>query len=301
MIAAVTGATGVVGGFVVRRLLAEGVAVRAWHRGAPPPVAGLAWLPGDLRDPASMAALVDGADCLVHCAYQHVPGRYRGGEGDDLDGFLAANVGGSLALLAAARRAGVGRAVVLSSRAVFGDRRPPAIVGDDAPLMPDSHYGAAKMALEAFVSSFGRGDGWAVAALRPTGVYGLVEPVERSKWFDLVAAALDGRDLPPARAGSEVHGDDVAAAVWLLLTADADRVAGRAFNCSDLVVSSARVVEALAALGLAAPGTCPEAASPTVVMACPGLEGLGLSFGGEALFRRTVAELAAAVLAARSA
>ena len=42
----------------------------------------------------------EGADTLVHAALEHVPGRFRGGEGDDLAGYLRANVGGGLALLA---------------------------------------------------------------------------------------------------------------------------------------------------------------------------------------------------------
>ena len=47
---------------------------------------------------------------LVHAALEHVPGRYRGGEGDDPPRFWQLNVDGSVALLAAAREAGVARA-----------------------------------------------------------------------------------------------------------------------------------------------------------------------------------------------
>ena len=294
MIAAVTGATGIVGSFVVRRLLSEGLRVRAWRRAgstASKIFAGVEWIPGDLRDPASMSALVEGADMLVHAALDHAPGRYRGGEGDDLAGFLDANVGGSLRLLCAARAAGIRRCVVLSSRAVFGDTRPAAILDDDAPLHPDTHYGAAKMALEAFVASFGIGETWAVAALRPTGIYGIVEPVERSKWFGLVAALMEGGPPPPPRAATEVHGEDVAEAVWRLLTADAGKIAGRAFNCSDMVVDTTRIVSIVARLAGIEVAPPPPARPPGIVMACPGLAGLGMRFGGEALLERTLAGL----------
>ena len=168
------------------------------------------------------------------------PGRYRGGEGDDPARFRKLNVDGSLALLAAARSAGVTRAVVLSSRAVFGA----SIEGLDrrrrSGRRPTPHYGAAKAALEAFVRSAGA-EGWPIAALRPTGVYGIVAPVERSKWFDLVSDVIDGVAVP-ARAGTEVHGDDVASAVWALLAAPPERVAGRMFNCCDIVVSNRDIV-----------------------------------------------------------
>jgi nucleoside-diphosphate-sugar epimerase len=297
VIAAVTGATGYVGQFVVRRLLAEGARVRAWRRAGstgPRLSADVEWIAGDLRDPPSMAALAEGADALVHCALDHAPGRYRGGEGADLAGFVDANVAGSVRLLRAAHAAGVRRCVVLSSRAVFGDARPAGILADDALPRPDTHYGAAKMALEAFVSSFAQREGWAVAALRPTGVYGLVEPLGRTKWFDLVAALLDGR-RPPPRAGTEVHGGDVAEAVWRLLTADPERIAGRAFNCSDIAVDAARICAIVRELtGIDAPPP-PDAPGPRVLMACPGLEALGMRFGGEPLLRRTLGELVRAV------
>ena len=297
MTAAVTGATGYLGRFILGRLVAEGVPVRAWRRpgsdirGLP---AEIEWIGGELGSREAAAALVDGAEMLVHAALDHAPGRYRGGEGADLRRFLDANVGGSLALMAAAHGAGVGRCVVISSRAIFG--RAAGSPGDDAPASPDTHYGAAKAALEAFVSSWGRGEGWAVAALRPTGVYGVVAPAERSKWFDLVGRALRGEAVA-ARCGTEVHGRDVAEAVWRLLRADPAEIAGRAFNCSDIIVSHRDIVRLVQQIAGAA-GPVPEAGSPPAgVMRCEGLERLGVRFGGRPLFEATVRDLVAAASA----
>lgn len=293
MIVAVTGATGTVGQFIVNHLLEGGATVRAWRRPASEVGAlsrSIEWIEGDLGDAASGAALVAGADALVHAALQHAPGRYRGGEGDDLAGFVETNVGGGLALLAAARAAGVERCVVLSSRAVFGEPHVAGPIADGEAPRPDTHYGAAKAALEAFVRSWGLGEGWAVAALRPTGVYGLVEPVERSKWFDVVTQALAGEPVA-ARAGSEVHGRDVARSVARLLEADAGAVAGRAFNCSDIVVSTRDVVALVQRIARLT-GPLPEAPpAPANLMSSDGLAALGVAFGGMPLFERTVAEL----------
>lgn len=299
MIVALTGATGYIGRFLLERLVREGVGVRAWRRassdlaGTPD---GVEWIEGGLGDRDSMLRLVDGAGWLIHAAYDHVPGLYRGGEGDDLDGFIARNVGGSLALMLAARRAGVGRALVFSSRAVFGDAPRDGRIGDDAPPAPDTHYGAAKAALEGFTSSFGLGEGWPVAAIRPTGVYGLLDPPEKTKWWGLVGQALAGQPVKPRRA-TEVHGADVAEASWRILTAPAESMAGRMFNCSDITVS---VRDIVAEAGRAAGRDLPlpeEGGAPKVVMGCPGLEALGMRFSGMERFRETVA----AIVAARSA
>jgi nucleoside-diphosphate-sugar epimerase len=299
LIAAVTGATGYVGRFIVKRLIAESVAVRAWRRpasdlrGLP---GGVEWVDGDLNSPQSAAALVEGADMLVHAALDHAPGRYRGGEGGDLPGHLLSNVGGGLALLATARAACVSRCVVLSSRAVFGAWPRVGRIADEERPRPDTAYGASKAALEAFVESWGKGEGWPVTAIRPTGVYGVVEPVEKSKWHDMVATLLRGEPVRP-RAGTEVHGRDVAEAVWRLLTAPAELVAGRMFNCSDIVVQHqdiARQVYRFAGIS----GPLPEAAeAPRNVMESAGLERLGVTFGGWPLFEETIAELVEAMRA----
>lgn len=292
---ALTGATGYLGGFVLADLRARGCEVRAWVRSPRPDLRGVAWLPGDLGDFASMRALVTGCEALVHLAYHHRPGRYRRGEGDDLERYLDLNLMGGLRLLEIARRAGVSRAVVLSSRAVYPhgvvDRR----LGEDDPVRPDTHYGAYKAALEAFAMSFAGQSGWHIAALRPTGVYGLVDPPERSKWFALIRDALAGGDVTSVvRGGTEVHGADVADAIWRLLTYE--RAAGGIFNCSDLYVTTREVVSiARRIAGIQGPLPAQPEAPPASVMDTSRLEALGWRPGGRLLLERTLGEVVHAV------
>ncbi len=212
---ALTGATGLVGQYVARRLLAEGHGLVALGR--PSPWGGEA-RPWRLGEPA----LLEGCDALVHCAFAHVPGRYRGGEGDDPEGFLRRNLGGTLRLWGEA--AGL-RAVFLSSRSVYDGLPAGTALTEDLPLAPPSLYGRAKAEAERALHAAGG------ASLRATGVYGPPAPGQRHKWADLFEAW--GRGEAPAPAvGTEVHGDDVAGAVLLLL----GRGASGPFNCSDLVL-----------------------------------------------------------------
>ena len=295
---AITGATGIVGRFVLARLLSAGAQVRALARrgGDARGMAACRWVVGDMASDSAIAALLRDADALVHCAYSHVPGRYRGGEGDDRFAFWRDNLLAGVELLERARLAGVRRVVLMSSRAVFGAATASAHgVDDDTRPLPDSHYGALKLALEAHASAFAAVDGLCCAALRPTGVYGVAQPVERSKWLDLALTLRRKQSLPAARLATEVHGRDVAEAVWLLLNADAERVAGRAFNCSDLIVDSRDIMAGLATrLGI--DPDLPGAAENVLrhPMHTPALNALGWRPGGRPLLERTLDELAAA-------
>ena len=87
---------------------------------------------GDMTDADSLTTLVDDVDAVVHCAYAHAPGRYRGGEAEDRFAFWRTNLLAGVELMERARLAGVKRLVLLSSRAVFG-RDTPAVdwVDDD--------------------------------------------------------------------------------------------------------------------------------------------------------------------------
>lgn len=293
---ALTGASGYVGGFVARRLLAEGVEIRALARRGSyrAPDLPVQWRAGELGDAEAARRLLAGADGLVHCAYGHVPGRYRGGEGEHRQRFWRTNLLGSIALMEEARRAGVGRVVLLSSRAVYGRRTASAAAVDESvqPL-PDTYYGALKLALEAHVGALADVDGVCAASLRPTGVYGVGAPAARSKWFDLAVALAEGKAPPLSRRCTEVHGRDVADAVWLLLTRPPAEVAGRAFNCTDLVVDTGEVAARLGSLLGRTVTPAPAMNALRHPMRATALRRLGWQPGGEALLAATLEELAA--------
>jgi len=82
---AVTGATGIVGQFVVRRLISEGVSVVAAARSAQDQsdAEGVRFRSFNFDQREQAQDLLQGCDALVHCAFAHAPGRYRGGEAND--------------------------------------------------------------------------------------------------------------------------------------------------------------------------------------------------------------------------
>ena len=154
--------------------------------------------------------------------------------------FCAVNVGGSLALLATAREARRRARVVLSSRAVFGawrSRADPTMTRS----LPTRIYGAAKAALEAFVRMGRARAGRSPRSARPAST-GSLAPVERSKWFDLVGRRARRRcgaaRVPAPRCMATMW----QSAVWRLLYRRPESVAGRMFNCSDIVVSTRDIV-----------------------------------------------------------
>jgi dihydroflavonol-4-reductase len=113
----ITGATGFVGAAVARALLDSGWQVRALAR-AGSDRRNLTGLPievvtGDLRDPRSYAAALEGCAALFHVAADY---RLWAPHPEDL---YAINVEGTRGVLAAAERAGVARIVYTSSVATL--------------------------------------------------------------------------------------------------------------------------------------------------------------------------------------
>jgi len=115
VISAVTGASGHLGGNLVRALLQEGRTVRVLVRGDRRALEGLdvQVVPGDIADPAALRALVDGVETVFHCA-----GRISivGAEGGLVE---RTNVDGVRNVVRACREAGVKRLVHCSSIHAF--------------------------------------------------------------------------------------------------------------------------------------------------------------------------------------
>lgn len=293
---AVTGATGFLGRYLLAHLASQGHHCRAWYRPASDRSGleaiqdAITWVPGELGGPGASHALVEGCDAVVHAALFHPGGRFMGGEGEILP-FVETNVVGTVRLIESARAAGVSRFVFISTCAVhdriLGDRP----LDETHPLWPASHYGAHKAALEAFVHSYGMGQGYPICALRPTGIYGLAHPPQSSKWFDLVSAVARGEPVDCRRGGKEVHASDVARAVGILLGAAPAAMAGESFNCCDRYVSEYEVASIARRLSGARGEILGGPTTPKNQIVTTKLQALGMRFGGQPLLERTIGEI----------
>jgi nucleoside-diphosphate-sugar epimerase len=146
MIWAISGGAGFLGIHLGRRLVADSHEVRSLDV-APLDDAELersvVEIRGDMRDAGKVRDLVEGADVLVHAAAA-LP--IRGSRAL----IMEVNVDGTRTLLEAAREAGVGRVVFISSTSVYGvpEVHP---IPEDAPLVGVGAYGESKIAAEALV------------------------------------------------------------------------------------------------------------------------------------------------------
>lgn len=164
----VTGATGFTGGVLARRLRARGrcvrVLVRDLRRAAPLEEEGFELAQGDLVDDEAVGRGVSGCRRIYHVAAvfrtaAH-PNTY----------YHRVNAGGVESVLAAARKHGVDRTVIVSTAGVHGgveripsDERAPYRPGD---VYQESKLAGERIALTAIAS------GQPVTVVRPTGIYG---------------------------------------------------------------------------------------------------------------------------------
>lgn len=221
---AITGASGFVGGALVRRHLERGDAVRALVRDPASPICGLPAVRvfrGDLaRGETIPPEFVAGADVLYHCA----------AEIHDERSMRATNVEGTRALAGIASGR-IGRWVQVSSASVYGAVRA-GTVTEDAPLRPDSVYGRSKVESEEIARSVASSGAFAVSILRPSNIFGI--GMRGRALYKLFAAIERGWFFPIGGAGvvmNYVPVDDVAVAAMLCATHPG--AGGHTYNVSD--------------------------------------------------------------------
>ncbi|WP_300402444.1 NAD(P)H-binding protein [Nocardioides sp.] len=182
----VTGANGLVGSRVCRVLAARGLTVRAVVRraGTAPSVPGVREWVGEFHDPEVAAAVTGGAGAVVSTVHPM---------GSDLDTQRRIGVEGTRTLALAARDAGVGRFVHVSTAAVY-DRSPGVEAVTEAGVVVDEDggdYPVTKRDTDAAVAEI---DGLTAVLLRPPAILGAAES---SVWNVLRPAAF--RDDEQAR------------------------------------------------------------------------------------------------------
>src|SRR3989454_9739165 len=148
---AISGGAGFLGLHLARRLLADGHSVRTLDvapLGDAELERSVEELSGDVRDPRAARELVEGAGVLRHAAAALPIQASR-------ESIRSVNVGGTATLLAAAREAGLGRAIFVSSTAVYGvpEKHP---IEEDDPLHGVGWYGESKIEAERVCLDFVR-------------------------------------------------------------------------------------------------------------------------------------------------
>jgi UDP-glucuronate 4-epimerase len=223
----VTGAAGLIGGTVVRRLAADGRAVVAVDVAPPHTPLPCPFVAADLRDPLRhLAVMLDGCAGLIHCG--GISGPMLGRDNPAM--VAEANIQGTVALLDLVRLLRIPRIVACSSVAAYGEA-PSGPVDETAPLRARDVYGASKAAADLMTGAFAAQYGIAAVAMRIGWVYG---PGRRTDGLlrPMLRAGLDGGAMTlPFGAGQFVqfiHVDDIAGG--LIAALDAPSLPRAAYN-----------------------------------------------------------------------
>jgi nucleoside-diphosphate-sugar epimerase len=223
----VTGASGALGPFVIRALMARHDLVLMSRRMPDPTFAALPWVQGDLRVFDDCRKAVQGVDAIQHLAAQPWPvehpalRRRAAVQGLSFDVTFQSNMVGVYYLMQAAVEAGVGRVVMAGSNCALGhgyriSQTPfsfQALPIDEChPAYPEDSYSYSKLAGELLLASYTRAYGIRTYVTRPAAI---CPPERRQQMADNTTSATVWNPWLWAWVGSE----DVASAHGLLMEA----------------------------------------------------------------------------------
>ncbi len=219
----VLGSSGLVGRRLVRRLVSEGQDVLACDVVTPstPPVAGVTYLSADISRIEQLHALLNEHDVTGVALLSYMMGQLMSPQFADILQACQVNVTGIASVLEAARLAGVGRVVFLSTVGTYGPQvmygeRP---VTEDELLAPASMYGRMKVLNESICDRYAALYGLEVVKVRPSSILGPGSTIWPSRFIERVAVGETG--LAPygeSARDNVIAVDDLAALLSRLLT-----------------------------------------------------------------------------------
>ncbi|MFH1445806.1 MAG: NAD-dependent epimerase/dehydratase family protein [Chloroflexota bacterium] len=167
----ITGGAGFLGAALSNRLARQGHIVRVLDdvsTGDPSKlVPEVHFTRGDINDRPTLWTLLQDVDCIYHLAARvSVPESILFPRD-----YNTVNVGGTVTLMEAARDAGIGRVVLISSGAVYGDQELIPFKETSQP-QPRSPYAVSKLASEYYIRTIGGLSGIEAVCLRVFNAYG---------------------------------------------------------------------------------------------------------------------------------
>ncbi|HEV2301956.1 MAG TPA: NAD-dependent epimerase/dehydratase family protein [Stellaceae bacterium] len=196
----ITGATGFMGKYISRHLLATGrYQIRALSRFAAAPERrseAIEWRRGDLNAPRDCEAFVRGLGAVIHLAHTNTPlSSHRDWAGD-----AVLNIVPTLNLIEALRREGrrVDLVFASSGGAMYEPRAERSRFKETDAAHPNSPYGVAKLAIENYLR-LAADQGWLrVTVLRIGNAYGTPLPPQRRQGLIGIAIhhVLRGEPVP---------------------------------------------------------------------------------------------------------
>jgi nucleoside-diphosphate-sugar epimerase len=200
----VTGGSGFIAGYTIKRLLDDGYRVRTTVRSLAresavravlgvPEAARLTFAAADLGSDDGWAAAVAGCEYVLHVASPFPPAKPK-----DENEVIRPAVDGTLRVLEAASAAGVRRVVVTSSFAAIGYSPKPSGLPYDETDWTDpagqSPYVKSKAMSERAAWDFATAhpDGPELAVVNPVGVFGPVLGADFSTSIEIIKLLLDG-------------------------------------------------------------------------------------------------------------
>lgn len=162
---------------------------------------GYEFVKGDICDADAVEQIFSsGVDTVVHFAAESHVDRSI----EDSSPFESTNVRGTLTLLEAAKRHGVGKFVHISTDEVYGELGKDGCFTEQSPLMPNSPYSASKASGDLFALSYHHTFGLPVLIARPSNNYGPWQYPEKLIPV-AVSRALGGLPVPVYARGENVR------------------------------------------------------------------------------------------------
>lgn len=281
----VTGGSGFLGAWIIRRLLVDGHAVRIFDmktdRRIVSAIAGdstkdCEWIAGDIVAAPEVKAATNGCEAIIHLAGVLTPfcaqNPIRGAE---------INLIGTLNVFEAARELDIRRIVYTSSAGVFGP--------DDGKIpFPMTHYGAFKLACEGSARAYWADHRIASVGFRPYIVYGPGRESGLTAGPSLAcraAARGEAYTIPYRGTAGLVFVDDVAAAYVIATYREPDgahvcNMVGETASNDDVVSEIRRAIpEARIDVDGPVPQFAPEVEPGDVARLLPGIPATSLRDG----------------------